>query len=452
MSIGEDLKAYIDDELSPERATEVSAAIDQDPALREEYLFMKNLSGEIKSAATEPQVKGLDKAMDRVAKPKFNLGLPRWATYSVAGLAAVMLIGFIGNLGGPLSLDKRFRVIEGVSSGDSEGVVAAQDVAKPARPPYSAVEKSKSTPEESFSDKNLELSTGAGESPSSGGGVPDYANNPKFQRSFKSEGGQSDAPGLRYDNLPEKERSRSSQEHYLGGQARRQKAVQPQTSPSRDRKVIRTANMGIKVQNVAKAMSDAEVQIEAMGGYVENTDFNQADDGSVGTMNFQVPEKNFVAMVENLGKAGTIVRNNKTGTDVTGEIAYTDGRVISLAEEELNLIKELTRTKNSSDRLEIRSRLSNVRQEMRGLKEQNKATKDLAAMSRFVVNFEKSGQLDPAKADDWFSQTTAGAGDVLGFFGRIFGVGLIYTAFLSPIWLPIVGIIWWLKRRSKTTV
>ena len=225
--------------------------------------------------------------------------------------------------------------------------------------------------------------------------------------------------------------------------------VRPGSATIRNRDVIRTANMGLKVKDVSKAMSETETQVAAMGGFVENTNFNQESDASRGTMNFQVPEKNFDAIVEYLGKAGTIVNNNKTGTDVTGEIAYTDGRIVSLADEELNLIKELQRTRNSTDRLEIRRRLSYVRQEIRGLKEQNKATKDLADMSRFVVSFEKSTQFDNASPDDWFGQTTQGAGNVLGFFGRIFGVGLIYTLYLAPIWLPIVGVVWWLRRRAK---
>ena len=440
MSIREDLKAYIDDELSPERATEVSAAIDQDPALREEYLFMKNLSGEIKSAATEPQVKGLDKAMGRVATPRFNFAMPRWASYSVAGLAVVMLIGFVGNLDGPLSISRILKVNEGLSSGPTGGAPTDGVVASP-------MAGDGLKPEDSIAAKNLELSTGA---PQLRGGADDDAKT-KSSPSFDNEQRQNAVMGVQMKKMPDSGRSRLN-EGDVGGKGSRQGSELPPTSMSHDRKVIRTANMAIKVQNVAKAMSDTETQVAAMGGYVENTDFNQAEDGSVGTMNFQIPEKNFVAIVEYLGKAGTIVRNNKTGTDVTGEIAYTDGRIISLADEELNLIKELTRTRNSTDRLEIRSRLSSVRQEMRGLKEQNKATKNLAEMSRFVVNFEKSGQLDPAKADDWFSQTTTGAGNVLGFFGRIFGVGLIYTAFLTPIWLPIVGIFWWLKRRSKATV
>lgn len=450
MNIREDLKAFLDNELTPERALEVSAAIDQDPALREEYLFMKQLSGDIKSAVNEPQVKGLDKATERVTKPRFNWALPRWATYGVAGLAAVFVIGLVGqSMPNPL---KGLSMGEAEVSSTEAKMAAPMDERAGDRTGMSVGEPRG----ERAADSNLQIMKSKGEVSRSQPNMGFEA--PTAGKSVDGEGQTRGGGGAGAYTQDMREEAKMSQEAESQSY-NRLRADKYQTNSNaggapgvRDRKVIRTAQMGLKVKDVGKAMSDTETQVAAMGGFVENTNFNQAEDASKGTMNFQVPEKNFDAIVEYLGKAGTIISNRKTGTDVTGEIAYTDGRVISLADEELNLIKELQRTKNSTDRLEIRSRLSNVRQEMRGLKEQNKATKDLAEMSRFVVSFEKSGQFDSASPDDWFGQTTNGAGNVLGFFGRIFGVGLIYTVFLAPVWLPIVGIVWYLRKKAKANI
>ena len=51
MNFREDIKAYIDGELTEARAAEVRSAIDADPTLRDEYEFMKGLSSQIQSSA-----------------------------------------------------------------------------------------------------------------------------------------------------------------------------------------------------------------------------------------------------------------------------------------------------------------------------------------------------------------------------------------------------------------
>ncbi|HEY3781951.1 MAG TPA: hypothetical protein VGL56_12775 [Fimbriimonadaceae bacterium] len=68
MSIRDDLKAFVDNELPAERAEEVRLAIEQDPALQQEVTFMKLLSREIQESAAEPEIKGAAEVIDVVRK------------------------------------------------------------------------------------------------------------------------------------------------------------------------------------------------------------------------------------------------------------------------------------------------------------------------------------------------------------------------------------------------
>ena len=61
--IREDLKAFLDGELSPSRAAEVQTAVDSDPALQQEVEFMKALGFEIKKMKHEPAVAGVEATM-----------------------------------------------------------------------------------------------------------------------------------------------------------------------------------------------------------------------------------------------------------------------------------------------------------------------------------------------------------------------------------------------------
>lgn len=408
MSIREDLKAFVDGELSPERAAEVQAAIDLDPALREEVDFMKLLSTHIKSAASEAQVRGLDKALDAMPRPR--PAWTRWLAYSAVGAAGVFVLGLVMF---PIYGQAKYAARAEMAT---EGKVA-------------------------------------NESPVAGmpaTGLADSADS-AVQPQYKTEFGQRDYAAKK-GGISEPERT------HLDGAVRggakpsggeSQPASSAPTVFEKDRVVVRNADIGLKVPDVAKAVAETERTVMAMAGIVGTTNFDSSVDNARATMDFRIPVKNFSAILDSLGKLGVVVRKNTSGQDVTAQVADADGRIRALADEERNLIAELQQARNSSVRLEIRSRLSYVRQELEGLKSQNNATKDLAAMSRVNVSFEQSGQLDQGKGDDWFNSTTQGAGNMLGFIGRIFGVGFIYTAFLAPVWVPVVGLVWWMKRRNR---
>ena len=92
MNFREDIKAYIDGELTEARAAEVRSAIDADPALREEYEFMKGLSSQIQSSAKSAPVLGYEKVKAAVAgKRRFKV---RWVEGLVAA-AAVTILGVV---------------------------------------------------------------------------------------------------------------------------------------------------------------------------------------------------------------------------------------------------------------------------------------------------------------------------------------------------------------------
>ncbi|MBS1721496.1 MAG: DUF4349 domain-containing protein [Armatimonadetes bacterium] len=407
----EDLKAFIDGELAPERAAEIQAAIDRDHALRKEYEFMKLLSSEIKSMAREPQAAGAEKVIGNMPRRRSFFAGWKAPSYALGGVCALFLIGLVGSVLFP---------------------VFAQSKA--------AAKMSQALSDAKKADLVEGLSTGSLAKP-----APSEAPTGDLERSPQIAG---QAIGGGGKGLSESEGKAKAMGYYTSRTKSDTTLPQPQGFAS-PRKVIRTADMGIKVKEVRKAVADAEDKIDAMGGYVGNTNYSEAESTSTATMEFKIPEKNFTTILDDLRHLGKVYKEHVSGEDVTANVADLDGRVRALADEERNLVEELQRTRNSEVRLEIRSRLSSVRQEMESLKEQNKQMKDLASLSRVTVEFQQAGQLDESKADDWFNQTTEGAGGALGFFGRIVGVGLIYTLFLAPIWAPIAGIAWWMRRKAR---
>lgn len=395
MSYYEDIKAYIDNELTPDRAKEVAEAIDRDPELREEYLFMKQLSGDLQQSAREPQVTGAEATAKRIGKTRKPSLWLRNGIFAISGIGVVCLLG---------------ALLPSVMPNQQEATTFSSKT-KSANPATALAE-----------DKSANT----------------YGREPAASETRnRVKGGFYAKPESEKKSLADA----SAPNRYV---------TPPPTVREGNRRVIRAADMSVKVKDVRDAVAEASTQVMAMGGIVENSNYNASDEKSGATVSFQIPEKNFNTILDTLRKMGKVTKDNINSQDVTNEIADGDGRINALADEESNLISELQRTRDSYTRLEIRQRLSSVRQQIASIKEQNSVTRDLAAMSRVTVQFEKAGALDGGEGDDWFNQTTSGAGNVLGFFGKIFGTGLIYVAFLAPIWLPIVGVVYWLKKRQAS--
>src|SRR4051812_7382917 len=72
MNVMEDLKAYVDGELLPERRTEVDAAMEQDERLRQELEEIRILSRLIGDCVVQPDPVGLEQTLQllEARKPK----------------------------------------------------------------------------------------------------------------------------------------------------------------------------------------------------------------------------------------------------------------------------------------------------------------------------------------------------------------------------------------------
>lgn len=89
--IREDLKAFVDGELGPARASEVEAALESNPELKREVEFLRALSAEIRHIASDAEVKGAQDALARVKGRRRSILLDGWILGST-GVAAILLV------------------------------------------------------------------------------------------------------------------------------------------------------------------------------------------------------------------------------------------------------------------------------------------------------------------------------------------------------------------------
>jgi uncharacterized membrane protein YgcG len=92
MNLRDDLKAYLDGELAPERMAEMREAIDRDPALAQEAEELGRISQTLRAAAAQPASAGLEATLRALEKAERRERKPWWPwLVPVAGMTAFLV-------------------------------------------------------------------------------------------------------------------------------------------------------------------------------------------------------------------------------------------------------------------------------------------------------------------------------------------------------------------------
>ncbi len=98
-----------------------------------------------------------------------------------------------------------------------------------------------------------------------------------------------------------------------------------------------------------------------------------------------------------------------------------------------------------------------MRQDLDSLKSQENALKDQSALSTLNITFDQKPTTNPKPTpkpkpaeDRWAEDTFKSASDGLTAAMHFLGRGIIVLFVYSPIWLPILGIGWYINRRKKS--
>lgn len=387
--IREDLKAYLDGELADDRARDVAAALASDPTLQQEADLMKAMSETIQSMATEPAVAGAESTLRKVrGRRRFNL----WQFGTMGGAIAMAVVAIMFFRGGP--------------SGDfaTESASYAGEMAMPS-------DGLASTPAPATNAPAEEPSRGRA---GGGGGM-------SADKSMPTGGADT---SLDYP------------------------ATSGAAIPTLNPLLIRTANLSIRVKSAAAALSEAEQIAKASGGFTTGT-HHAVTEGSMGTATatLRVPVRAFDTALASLRKLGEVQLDESNSDDVTLQVTDIEARLKVMRAEEESYVTMLRAARRVGELLEIKERLSSVRQEIESLDSQRRALRNQASYSTINVTFTEKPRAGEPKPADWSGDAWSNA--VNGLMGVMRGIGqaFIFAFVYAPIWLPILFIGWLISRR-----
>lgn len=443
MNMREDLKAFVDNEVSEQERTRLLKEIENSPELQAEVIELRQMSRVIKEEAWQPQPVGLERTLGALASGSKRA--PWWMGKSFQwafGAGCVVIMASI--------LFPVFAQSKSAAKNTSIAFAAKSEAA--------------------WSGGESEVAYGAASSTGGGAMAAEGLVNGPPQLSDVSKG---KAREWR-DSVATKSPMRGAERNQKGvnldqdnWQLRNQQAspsasmpsVPPGELPSADaeykstqpRYEIKTANLAVEVLDVPKAQQDAEAIAKAVRGRVESSQKSD-DEGRLASaeLTFRVPVASFETAVNRIRKLGRVLNDSLSGQDVTAEVADTAARLKVMKAEEDQYVELLKATKKIGEVLSVKERLSQVRQEIESLEASNKVLKSQAAESTINLSLtEKPSESKPRQDPEWTEDSWSRAVSSLSSVGRGLGRAGVYLFVFSPIWIPIALLVWWLARRNR---
>lgn len=218
------------------------------------------------------------------------------------------------------------------------------------------------------------------------------------------------------------------------------------------RMVVRDTSLSLVVKDVTGTISEIESRADSLGGWMVNSNLSRPEEGGSGTITIRVPEEKRAEALEVFrSMAVKVVSESVSGYDVTDEYVDIESRLAVLMTTKRKFEEILASAVRVQDLLEVQRELVNLQQQIDSLKGQQKYLEQTAKLSRITIYLSTDELALPyAPSDAWrpaviFKQAVR---SLVGNLRQI-GSGLIWLLVYLPIALPILAIIWWIKRRKQ---
>jgi hypothetical protein len=170
-------------------------------------------------------------------------------------------------------------------------------------------------------------------------------------------------------------------------------------------RIVRTGTISVGVArgNLSRAFDSAAAAASAGGGFVADSSTTTAGGTSSARLVLRIPVATFDAMVDTLGRLGSVEQKDFKGEDVTGQLVDLAARSQSLMAEESALRTLVGQAKTVGEVLQVQDQLFQVRQQIEQLAAQQSSLDDRATYATIEVRLTEAaavaGRAGPRRGD-----------------------------------------------------
>ena len=212
-------------------------------------------------------------------------------------------------------------------------------------------------------------------------------------------------------------------------------------------RLIRTAELSLKVDSVRQALAAAGSLAVAGGGFVADTRITQNASGKeTAIVSLRIPSEHFDETLAQIRPLGIVGREVVHTEDVTK--AYTDLDIrLTVKEATAARLRQVlaSQTGKLADVLEVERELGRVTEEIESLKGERRYYDERIAYSTVTLTLVEPGALPASGAGAPIAEAFSNAIDVLSTSVA----WLIYLLVSLVPWLVVITLGWWVLRRVQ---
>jgi len=219
-----------------------------------------------------------------------------------------------------------------------------------------------------------------------------------------------------------------------------------------DRLVVRNSQLSLLVKDVRQSQKAVVEKAQETGGYMVDSQISSPQGVDSGSVTVRVPENKLDDVLEHFRNLGIrVVSENLVGRDVTDEYVDVQSRLETLYKTKVKFEGILDKAEKIQDILQVQRELVNLQVQIDRLKGQQQYLEKTAQWSKVTVYLSTDELALPyAPTQPWrpkaiFKRATR---SLIGT-GRSLGTLTIWLGVYSVVWLPVLGVIYFFKRKKK---
>ncbi len=227
-----------------------------------------------------------------------------------------------------------------------------------------------------------------------------------------------------------------------------------------DRKIVKTANLGVRSEDVRGSAVEAQQVAARFGGAVLSSQVSQGaareEDSVYADLVLSVPSQEFEnALAELRGLGKKVTDDSVTGQDVTEEFVDLESRERNLLAAERSMLELYNRAQSVDDTLYIQRELTAIRGEIELVQGRIKYLEQRAAFSQITLSIQPvASPAPPPKQPAWdpgavASKAWTASLSVLQGAATVAITAAVFGWWLIP--LLIFGLVWWQRRNRETS-
>lgn len=224
----------------------------------------------------------------------------------------------------------------------------------------------------------------------------------------------------------------------------------PPTS-GQDRLVIQETTLSMVVKDVAESLKTIQQKAEDLGGYMVNSHLSKPEESASGTVTVRVPEEKLSDALDAFRRAGLrVVDENVSGRDVTDQYVDLEARLATLNKTKTKFEEILDRATQVQDLLTVQRELINLQSQIDSVKGQQQYLSQSAKLSKITVYLSTDEFSLPYSPKEPWRPNVVFKLAVRSMVSNLRNIGsaLIWIGVYSPIWIPVLIVVFFVKRKK----